>query len=389
MNTDYCEFISSFVVNPQPFAKAGPESREKMLEHISLCSKCSSTLDELSDESAALFFEMLAKDEQSSHEDGELESRLEEIVRADKSREQDIRKAVQNSLMPGFMSAAGRMAKSFDPIVLYSATEAVSMLIRSYLRFKKALRVPFVELKADGSVFINESEAISASTMAGEIARTANLWELAKVRQEDTTIWPLDQGRQLAEWTFLATHERPNLLRDFRAAAVPSTGGFLGSSIVRFLYGAAKPTAPLLLMPLKPSDRIDDLNERWKPLMPDPMFIYAVPSQKSGQVPILEFTTEEFSSACTAYRTQQTWMPSASHQMAFFVVDKKLSTSVRAKRRENVLVDSKLGVRCTIIEDFKEFHFGEGKLRLVKEVGSSATIGVQRLDIPISLSLDQ
>jgi hypothetical protein len=119
------------------------------------------------------------------------------------------------------------------------------------------------------------------------------------------------------------------------------------------------------------------------------MFIYAVPSQKSGQVPILEFTTEEFSSACTAYRSHQTWKPSESHQMAFFVVDKKLSTSVRAKRRENVLVDSKLGVRCTIIEDFKEFHFGEGKLRLVKELGSSATIGVQRLDIPISLSLDQ
>lgn len=398
MTASTCEFLARFITDPNGLKEQARAQQADLLGHFAECVECQARIDEIGDENAGMLFEILAAEETESSSGEDL--RLDKIMQADAKREQSIRDAVQFSLIPSFlrMSAAGKIAKNFDPLALYSSTEAVSMLIRRYVRLNHHQSVANLELKADGSLWANEREAISAKEMATEIARFANLWEPDETGASPTrSVSQISQGLQLAEWTFLAAHERPNLLRDFRASIAPSdyAATFGLQRVLKMIpTGIVKPQTPLWLIPLSATDRIDDLNERWRPSAADLPFIYCIPKKKGqpflNPIPMLQFTTKEFSGLCSSYRStsQPQVTAHAFSEMTFFLMDTQLAVEQPGVLQvAEVFVDSGHKASCTMIGTFKDVLFEEKcELKLVDVNGTRTTKYVQRLDVPIHMS---
>jgi hypothetical protein len=394
MTPNTCDFLTRFIANPGGFHEEARGRADELLRHLTDCVHCQARIDEIGDENVAMLFELLAGAETTQSPNPEEDRRLDKILEADADRERDIRKAVQDNLISGFLtlSAAGKIARNFDPLILYSATEAVSMLIRRH----RSLSPPtsFLELNQDGSLSTNEREAISSEEMATEIARFANLWETSEsVSTESVSTAPIEQGRRLAEWTFLAAHERPNLFRDFRAVAPFSyrveTLSFRG--MLRYMPGGIiKPQAPLQLIPLNPKDRIDDLNKRWRPLTADMPFIYGVLNRKQAElhpVPVLQFTTKEFFNVCSSYqRLAHSFLREGSHsEMTFFLLDKELG-EVHAAQKTEIVVDSGYTASCTMIGTFSSVFFeGKGEVQIVEITGKRMSKYAPRVDVPVHL----
>ena len=393
MTPNGCEFLTRFIANPESVHEEDRARADELFKHFAECPDCQARIDQIGDDNAAILFDILARAETISANPDE-DRRLDAILEADSKREQSIREAVQDNLISGFLrfSAAGSIAKNFDPLILHSATEAVSMLVRRY----RSLSHPrgFLELNPDGSLRSNEREAISAGEMATEIARFANLWETSEAANAGESGSPIEQGQQLAEWTFLAAHERPNLLRDFRAVSsiLPGTAP-LGLRMLRYMpTGIVKPQVPLQLIPLNPSDRIDDLNKRWRPLTTDLPFVYGVPKRRqveSRTIPVLQFTTKEFFNVCSSYHASaQTSEGKGSYsEMTFFLLDKELSVvQPQGGKATEVIVDSGYKAACTMIGTFKNVFFeGKGEIELVDIAGKRTTKYAPRLDVPIHM----
>jgi hypothetical protein len=150
----------------------------------------------------------LAADE----EDGE----LDRVLEADASREESIRSAVTDVLIPTLSGAAREIAEHFDPLQLYRAMDAAS--VRVYTEVGLGERQPaLITFASSGDVFfdVDAVPAISAREIASEIASFAALWRFVDERKnERETLW--DQALTLARWVPLALADQPDLLLHFR-----------------------------------------------------------------------------------------------------------------------------------------------------------------------------
>lgn len=257
-----CELIVNLVGDPSAArAQVQVQARQaEVLAHLDACDACHGVLEGAADIEAV--FEVLAVEETLAPGDRAMMDRLVVADNDDK-----IRAAVRESLVPGLGGQARKIAEQYDddPLKLYAATEAVSLLLRRALPVRESGRAvtgifsagPMVSLFADGSAKVRPGRgldtggpafesvstvSISPQGMATEIARFTDLWE----SRGDTRV-PSARATELAGWVFLAAQDQRRLLRHFSVA--PSILAARG----------------LTLLPLAASARVDNPYERWHP----------------------------------------------------------------------------------------------------------------------------
>lgn len=167
-----------------------------------------------------------------------------ELLDAEKKDAKLMAKAATDALLPSLsgdaLTIAQDLIRKHGHIVLFAATEAVSLLIQRYENRHKG-ELLYLSLQGhlcDGTMGISiDSEAITL-----EIARYTDLWEDENVEDEDLN--PSKDAEKLLSWIFKALEQQPNLLRHF--SAVKQTSGQW-----------------IRLDPLSSKDRKDDPVRRW------------------------------------------------------------------------------------------------------------------------------
>lgn len=242
MNMPLCELIARFVANPKELAQAICTKREEIFAHIEVCDACADRMDAVSDPEVILDILAAEGSRLTPHESRQ----IDELVKADAAREGEIQKAVEDALLPFLGHHAASIGREFDPLALYGATEAVSLLIRSHITLDHT-NAQLIELHTDGAVSVDRKSAIAASGVALEIARFTGLWSAPGLSRAPVERAPSDKAHALASWVFDAARDQRYLLRHF--------------SVDPLLMRADA----LTLVPLAAGERIDDPLERWRP----------------------------------------------------------------------------------------------------------------------------
>jgi len=242
MKRSLCELIASFVGDPKGLESEIRSRRDEVFAHLDVCDVCADRIDAAAE--PELVLEVLAADESALA--AEESRQIDELIRTDTAREDEIRKAVEDALIPSLGRYAASVAKRYDPLILYGATEGVSLLIRRHITLDRP-NAELVQLHRDGSVSIDLKSAIPSRGVTIEIARFTGLWVPAGLPSAPVKREPSDEASELATWIFEAARDRRNLLRHFRVDPL-----------------VAQKDA-LTLVPLAPGEQVDDPVERWSP----------------------------------------------------------------------------------------------------------------------------
>lgn len=140
-----------------------------------------------------------------------------ELLAQQEKDEEPIVQAVIDVLLPSLsgdaLTIAQGLIKKHGATLLYSATEAVSLLIRRYSSAHKEEPLYF----ASQGHLCDERMGISVKDddIALEIARFTDLWEDEDATDENLV--PSEDAEILLRWLFGAMEQQPYLLRHYRA----------------------------------------------------------------------------------------------------------------------------------------------------------------------------
>jgi hypothetical protein len=353
MKLPICELIAKFVAEPEATTDQVRERREELLSHLDTCEVCANALDNA--DNAERLFEVLAGEELTLTPDER--RRVDDLVKADTAREEEIRKAVRDALIPGLGKTAAAVAERYDPLVLYGATEAVSLLIRRHVALNKN-EPRVIQLQEDGAVSVDLLPAIPADGVALEIARFTGLWAQTELPEEAGKLSPSPQAKELASWVYKAASHQRRLLRHFRVPRL---------SLLRLTKG-------LPLVPLTPEERIDEPYKRWRPdfvQAAQKLFIAIDESRPGSPQPVSIFAVSVPTfERCTAGLQQHVTPSDQSRRTIAFVgssafVNRPLTErAVAAGRQELLLPD---GVRCIaeFVGTFDGVSFEEDGVKLL------------------------
>jgi hypothetical protein len=250
-----CRFIDDLLPRA---GEAGAGDTEALLEHLEGCGACDERLRAGGDDLERLLARLSGG---SSDEEGD---ELDRVLEADARREESIRSAVADVLIPTLSGEAQEIAKQFDPLQLYRAIDAVS--VRIYTEIGLGERRPvLVTLASSGDVFLDADDepVVPATEMASEIVSFAALWRFTEDgKHERVALW--DQALALTWWMPLALADQPDLLAHFRRHSIG-----LWPAVLRRRFADRIP-----LFPLKAEERIKDAALRWMPTAAEePLFL--------------------------------------------------------------------------------------------------------------------
>lgn len=168
-----------------------------------------------------------------------------EILALERNKDNKAKRAVKNVLLPSLEGDAAKLGRKFVRLygaeVLFSATEAVSLLLRRYVRQNPTHKIAMDRL---GTISVNGQWVLNFRNLAFEVARFTDLWEDDKVPDEE--LQPAEDVFKIIGWMWEALEYQPYLFRHF--VATPADGG----------HGDC-----FLLTEVPPKDRVDDPAERW------------------------------------------------------------------------------------------------------------------------------
>ena len=242
LTRNICDLVTSFASNPRALRDAAAARGAEIVSHLEACASCMTVLEGARD--AETVFEALASEGRLLTE--EARRSLDRLVVADMARSDEVRETVTLALLPGLGDQSRIIAERYDPLQLYAATEALSLLLRRSGDVDDRPSVRGITLRPDGSA-ITRRTIVSASAVAMEVARFTDLW----TRKGEVRL-PSKEAVELSGWLFQAARDQRNLLRHFRVA-VPSRSIGLGGRQY------------LPLVALSASERLDEPFQRWRP----------------------------------------------------------------------------------------------------------------------------
>jgi hypothetical protein len=163
-----------------------------------------------------------------------------ETLRREQERNEPVRKAVADVLLPSLTGEGRRLADEIlknghSADIFYAATQAISMLIRR--ADEEESQEPLI-LAEDGSIRQGDAVIVKPEHLAIEVARFTDLWENPAAADED--LKPDADAYSLVRWIVQALKDQPQLLPHFKWQ--PETGA---------------------LIEVPPSERINDPAQRW------------------------------------------------------------------------------------------------------------------------------
>ncbi len=171
----------------------------------------------------------------------------EEALALEEIKEHPAKLAVEETLLPSLKGDAaihGReLAEKCGSYNLYSATEAVSLMLRRYLLRERYLRAILLGRNGDALAYgRGEQVVITTKQLAIEVARFTDLWENDKAI--DSELQPAAETFAMVRWMWEAMQYQPCLLRHFIATATDNPDCFL-------------------LTEIPSQDRVEDPRQRW------------------------------------------------------------------------------------------------------------------------------
>jgi hypothetical protein len=360
MNSTLCDLVTAFVEDPKRLVPQIRGHQGEILAHIDSCDACTAAMDSARDVEG--IFAALAGESEGLG--AEQSAALDRLVKGDTSLEEEVRVVVSDVLLPWLEPPTLALVKGLDPLKIYQATEAVSLLIHRCVTLGEP-GTALIELEPDGAIVLDDKEAVSGHGVATEIARFTDLWSPAEPGHRRV---PTAEAQHLARWIYLAIQEQRHLLRDFRA-------------LPRLLPGYKR----VILQALSREERVDDPYERWKLEQGalDRLFISFTTTPAAGPDDTYAILEMEPAQGATPSDLAAVVRNFSLNKRACVFVAPRLASKIRGNPSQPLvrLMRNAKGCHLSFQGSFRALTFKAGALKF-RDHARTLTTRAERVDLP-------